>query len=114
MIVFLPKKTKSKGTSSRSSNSHTTLAPLIDNLDIDSKGSLDLEKNFSRRNRIERLLKLIETNPHVQLNYSTKMLRLGQAFSGSPQPSTKSQLSDISEGSPANFKNHLPKIQVLP
>ena len=69
-----------------------TLAPLIDNLDIDSKGSLYPEKNFSRRNRIERLLKLIETNPHVQLNYSTKMLQLGQDFSGSPQPSTKVNL----------------------
>ena len=69
-----------------------TLAPLIDNLDIDSKGSLHLEKNFSRRNRTERLLKLIETNPHVQLKYSTKMLQLGQAFSGSPQASTKVNL----------------------
>ena len=69
-----------------------TLAPLIDNLDFDSKGSLHLEKKFSRRNRIERLLKLIETSPHVQLNYSTKMLQLGQAFSLSPQPSTKVNL----------------------
>ena len=69
-----------------------TLAPLIDNLDIDSKGSLHLEKKFSRRSRIERLLKLIETNPHVQLNYSTKMIQLGQAFSGSLQPSTKVNL----------------------
>ena len=49
-----------------------TLEPLIDNLDIDNKDSLHPEKNFPRRNRIERLLKLIETNPHVQLNYSKK------------------------------------------
>ena len=69
-----------------------TLEPLIGNLDIDNKDSLHLEKIFSRRNRIERLLKLIETNPHVQLNHSTKMLQLGQAFSGSPQPSTKVKL----------------------
>ena len=66
-----------------------TLEPLIDNLDIDNQGSLHLEKIFSHRNRIGRLLKLIETNRLAQLNYSTKMLQLGQDFSGSPQPSTK-------------------------
>ena len=33
-----------------------TLEPLIHNFDIDNKGSLHLEKNFVRRNRIERLL----------------------------------------------------------
>ena len=65
-----------------------TLEPLIDNLDFDNKDSLHLEKILPHRNPIERFLKLMEANPQVQLNYSTKMLDFGQAFSGSPQPST--------------------------
>ena len=70
-----------------------TSEPLIHNLDTDNKDSLHLEKTLPRRNSIERcLLKFIEANPHVQLIYSTKMLQLGQAFSGSPQPSTKLNL----------------------
>ena len=69
-----------------------TLEPLIDKLDIDNKDSLHLEKILPRRNPIERLLKLMEANPQVQLNYSKKMLDVGEAFSGSPQPSTKVNL----------------------
>ena len=69
-----------------------TLEPLIDKLDFDNKCSLHLEKILPRRNRIERLLKLMEANPQVQLNYSTKTLQLGEAFSGSAQPSTKVNL----------------------
>ena len=51
-----------------------TLEASIDNLDFDNKDSFHLEKKFSPRKRIERLLKHIETNPHVQLNYSTKVI----------------------------------------
>ena len=69
-----------------------TLEPLIDKLDFDNKDSLHLEKIIPRRNRIERLLKLMEANPQVQLNYSTKMLQLSEAFSVSAQPSTKVNL----------------------
>ena len=90
-----------------------TLEPLIDNLDIDNKGSLHLEKNFSRRNRIERLLKLIETNPRVQLNCSTKRLQLGQAFSGSPQPSTEVNLVTFLNDLQETSKTIYPIIQVL-
>ena len=86
-----------------------TLESWVDNVDIDNKGSLHLEKNFSRRNRIEHLLKLIETNPHVQLNYSTKMLQLRQAFSGSPQPSTKVNLATFLKDLQQTSKTIYPK-----
>ena len=68
------------------------LEPLIDNLDVNNKDSLHLGKSLPRRNQIQRLLKLIETNPHVHLKYSTKMLQLGDAFSGSTQLSSKVNL----------------------
>ena len=108
MIVFLPER-KENPKEPVVAQATLTLALLIDNLDIDSKSSIHLEKNFSGRNRIERLLKLIGTNPHVQLNYSTKMLQLGQAFSDSPEPSKKVNLVTILKDLQQTSKTIYPK-----
>ena len=93
MIVLLPKKKQIKKVEPIVSEAPPpSLKPLIDKVDVDNKNSRHLGKSLLRRNRIELLLKLIKANPHVHLNYSTKILQLGEAFLKSTQPSTKINL----------------------
>ena len=89
-----------------------SLERLIDNLDGDNKDSLHLGKSLPRRNRSKRLLKHVEANPHVHLNYSTKMLQLGEAFSGSTQLSTEVNLVRFLKDLQQTSKK-LPEIKVL-
>ena len=93
MTVLLPKKNNPK--EPIVAEAPPTLKLLIDNLDIDNKEDLHLGNNLHCRNRIELLLKLMEANLHVQLKNSTKILQIGQEFSGSSQLSTKVNLVTI-------------------
>ena len=84
MVVLLPKKNKIP-------KPKVSEAPLlfsetlIDNLVADNKALLTLGLNLPCGNCVNRVLKLIDANRHVQLKNSRKVLQLDEAFSGSPE-----------------------------
>ena len=86
-----------------------SLEPSINNQDYNNSDPLHLGRSLPRRNSIKPLLKIIEANRHVQLNYCTKMLQLGDTLSERTQLSTKvilvTVLRDLQHFSKTIYRN---------